>query len=67
MKPSDRAALSHSKRSVVNQSLNSLRKICSGDRVRYIDGEFDLDLTYITPQVVGMWSTFVCFCLMGLN
>jgi len=52
MKPSERAGLSKaSKRSV---ALNSIRKICSGDRVRYIDGEFDLDLTYITSQVVAM-------------
>ena len=30
-----------------------LRKFCSRDRNRFRDGDYDLDLTYITPQVVG--------------
>lgn len=35
-------------------ALVPFRKFCSKDRIRFIDGDFDLDLTYITPQVVAM-------------
>lgn len=33
---------------------NLIRKIVSGARQRTNDGEFDLDLTYITPRIVAM-------------
>lgn len=31
-----------------------IRKIVSGDKKRYIDRKFDLDLSYITPRVIAM-------------
>ena len=31
-----------------------LRKLVSGDKKRYIDRKFDLDLSYITPRIIGM-------------
>jgi hypothetical protein len=37
--------------------LNPVRKIISKDRVRFKDGNIDLDLTYITPEVVGKTLT----------
>ena len=33
---------------------NIIRKIVSGQRIRQTDGEFDLDLSYITPRVLAM-------------
>ncbi len=33
--------------------LSEIRKRVSRDRVRYNDGKFDLDLTYITDQIIG--------------
>lgn len=35
-------------------STRFLRKIVSGKKVRYQDGEFDLDLTFITERVIAM-------------
>ena len=34
--------------------MNFLRKMVSGKRRRYQDGQFDLDITYITPRVIAM-------------
>jgi phosphatidylinositol-3,4,5-trisphosphate 3-phosphatase/dual-specificity protein phosphatase PTEN len=34
--------------------MNYLRKIVSGKRRRFQDTQFDLDMTYITPRVIGM-------------
>lgn len=34
--------------------LAPVRKFVSADRVRFKDGTYDLDLTYITPQIVAM-------------
>jgi phosphatidylinositol-3,4,5-trisphosphate 3-phosphatase/dual-specificity protein phosphatase PTEN len=31
-----------------------IRKIVSGDKKRYKDKKYDLDLTYITPRIIGM-------------
>ena len=33
--------------------LSEIRKMVSKDRVRYKDGTYDLDLTYITPEIIG--------------
>ena len=41
--------------------LNPVRKIISKDRVRFKAGNIDLDLTYITPEVVGKYHTFISF------
>lgn len=32
----------------------AFRKAVSGDRIRYSDGNFDLDLSYITPRIIGI-------------
>ena len=34
--------------------MNFLRELVSQDKVRYMDDEFNLDLTYITPKIVAM-------------
>ena len=34
--------------------MNAIRKIVSGSRRRFQDGQFDLDITYITSRVVAM-------------
>jgi len=34
--------------------MNFLRNMVSGNRVRYKDSEYDLDLTYITPRLLAM-------------
>ena len=34
--------------------MNLLRTAVSGKRIRYKDGEFDLDLSYISPRVIAM-------------
>lgn len=34
--------------------MNIIRRIVSGQRNRLMEGEFDLDLTYITPRIVAM-------------
>ena len=31
-----------------------LQQVVSGNRMRYTDGEFNLDLSYITPRVIAM-------------
>ena len=33
---------------------NLLRGLVSGKKVRYKEGEFDLDLTYVTPRIIAM-------------
>lgn len=35
-------------------SLNFLRELVSQDKIRYIDNDFNLDLTYITPRLIAM-------------
>ena len=32
----------------------TLRGVVSGNRTRYIDDEYDLDLSYITPNIIAM-------------
>jgi len=39
---------------VQNTLFNASRKIVSGNRRRYMDGKYNLDLTYITPRVIAM-------------
>jgi phosphatidylinositol-3,4,5-trisphosphate 3-phosphatase/dual-specificity protein phosphatase PTEN len=34
--------------------MNYLRKLVSGKRRRFQDGQYDLDITYITPRVIAM-------------
>ena len=34
--------------------MNSIRKLVSGTRRRYNEGDYSLDLTYITPRLVAM-------------
>lgn len=34
--------------------MNSIRKLVSGNRRRMTDGDYNLDLTYITPRVIAM-------------
>lgn len=34
--------------------MNFLRKIISGNKKRYIDDDFNLDLSYITPRIIAM-------------
>lgn len=34
--------------------MNFLRELVSQDKVRYIDNDYNLDLTYITPRIVAM-------------
>ncbi len=34
--------------------MNVLRKIVSGKRKRFVTKNYDLDITYITPRVMGM-------------
>lgn len=34
--------------------MNFLRELVSQDKIRYIDEEYNLDLTYITPRVIAM-------------
>jgi len=34
--------------------MDYLRKVVSGKRRRFADGNYDLDITYITPRVIAM-------------
>lgn len=34
--------------------MNYLRKLVSGKRRRFQDGQYDLDITYITPRIIAM-------------
>lgn len=34
--------------------MNFLRELVSQDKIRYIDEDYNLDLTYITPWIVAM-------------
>lgn len=34
--------------------MNFLRELVSQDKIRYIDNQFNLDLTYITPRLIAM-------------
>ena len=34
--------------------MNYLRTIVSGEKKRYIDENFNLDLSYITPRIIAM-------------
>ena len=34
--------------------MNTLRQLVSGNRRRFKDKEYNLDLTYITPQIIAM-------------
>ena len=34
--------------------MNSIRKYVARDKVRLQEGEYDLDLTYITPRILAM-------------
>jgi phosphatidylinositol-3,4,5-trisphosphate 3-phosphatase/dual-specificity protein phosphatase PTEN len=34
--------------------MNYLRKIVSGKRRRFQDGQYDLDITYITSRIIAM-------------
>ena len=38
-----------------------IRKVASGDSVRHQEGEFDLNLTYITDKVIGNSSSLPNF------
>lgn len=38
-----------------------MRSKVSADKKRFHEGEFDLDLTYITDRVIGMFFTFKRF------
>jgi hypothetical protein len=35
--------------------LNAVRYKVSADKNRYLEGQYDLDLTYITDRVIGMF------------
>ena len=34
--------------------VESIRKLVSGNRRRFVDDDFSLDLTFITPQIIAM-------------
>ena len=34
--------------------MNYIRQIVSGQRRRMVDGQYNLDLTYITPRIIAM-------------
>ena len=34
--------------------MNYIKKLVSGKRRRFQDGQYDLDITYITPRVIAM-------------
>ena len=34
--------------------MESIRKLVSGNRRRLIEGEYSLDLSYITPNIIAM-------------
>lgn len=34
--------------------MNYLRKVVSGNRRRFKDEDYDLDITYITPRIIAM-------------
>ena len=34
--------------------VESIRKLVSGNRRRFVDDNFSLDLTFITPQIIAM-------------
>jgi hypothetical protein len=39
------------------------RNAVSRDKFRFIDGELNLDLTYITDRIIAMvWAPLFCFC-----
>jgi len=46
--------------SPIERVKRNVRKIVSQDRVRYIDSKYDLDLTYITHNVIGFSHTLLC-------
>ena len=35
-------------------AINAVRHLVSGNRSRYVDSEYDLDLTYITRRIIAM-------------
>ena len=38
----------------MNSVFSRLRSLVSADKHRYIEGEYDLDLTYITDRIIAM-------------
>lgn len=34
--------------------MNFLRELVSKEKIRFIDKDFNLDLTYITPRIIAM-------------
>ena len=34
--------------------MESIRKLVSGNRRRFVDDDYSLDLTFITPQIIAM-------------
>lgn len=37
----------------VNLAVKQMRRLVSGDKQRYIEDDIDLDLTYITENIIG--------------
>ena len=35
--------------------IGKVRKLVSQDRIRFQEGGFDLDLCYVTPNIVGLY------------
>jgi hypothetical protein len=41
---------------LVDNIKGAARSAVSGDKMRFQNGGFDLDLCYITPRIIGAWN-----------
>ena len=56
------SVMSLSEKTICVQLLTILHRVVFRGRGRYVDEDFDLDLTYITERIIGEYIMCLCMC-----